>query len=188
MDLEEREVSFEEFLDDSFDTELEQDEIITETEANYYIGRVKRNEDRKAAVKNRAKTILEDYKIRVSLWEEKQVKAIDYDVEKCMEKLERYFAATSANKSSKLSFPEGRLGYYKQRGSVKIDKEIAGEFVKLNKNDSLNSYIKTEYSVDFDTLKKDAQVNYDNLTFSVNGVVIPGVTVTAPSEKFSIRK
>ncbi len=188
MDLEEKEVSFEEFLDDSFDVELEQDEVITETEANYYIGRVKRNEDRKAAVKNRAKTILEDYKIRVSLWEERQLKAVDYDIEKCMEKLEKYFIATSTNKNSKLSFPEGRLGYYKQRGSIKIDKEVAGEFIKLNKDDSLDSYIKTEYSVDFDNLKKDAQVNYDDLTFSVNGVIIPGVTITAPSEKFSIRK
>lgn len=187
MNLEEKEISFEEFLDDSYNSNLESEEIISDTDVNYYIGRVKRNEDKKAAVKNRSKTVLDDYKIRVSLWEEKQLKAIDYDTEKCMEKLEKYFAATSTNKNVKLSFPEGKIGYYKQRGSVKIDKEAAGEFVKLN-DKSLEPYIKTEYSVDFDTLKKDAEVNYDNLTFSVNGIVIPGVTVTAPSEKFSIRK
>lgn len=188
MNLEEKEISFEEFLDDTFGAKLEADEIISETDANYYIGRVKRNKDKKAAIKNRAKSILEDYKTRVALWEENQNKAIDYDIEKCMEKLEKYFSATAPNKSTKLSFPEGKLGYYKQRGSVKFDKDIVEDFV-INEDNVLSTYrIESEPTVDFESLKEEGKVNYDDLTFSVLGIVIPGVTVTAPSEKFSIRK
>ena len=183
------ELDFDEFLAQQFDKESD-NEIISEDAANYYIGRIKKNKTMKELYKNRAKEILKNYESRVNAWMESKINALDSDDAYCLDKLQPYYEKNANNNAVKLRFPEGSIGYYKVATKVDINKDEVIKYLESNfAPEQYSDFMKKEvqYKLESTPFKKAVNINENDLTCSLDGMIIPGVTITPSKTVFNIR-
>lgn len=187
--LEENVSDFDDF-NDFLEHEHDSDSLInTPADANYYIGRVKKNRYMIQLFEDQAKNILKNYKEKVEIWRDKKIEAIENDNARCLLMLKQYFDATAKSTDSKLRFPEGNIGFYKTRQSISIDEQqVLDYFNRLKDEDALfdvNKYIENKPKVNTKQLRNDGVANGE--VFSLNGKVVPGVEVRPASEEFNVK-
>lgn len=195
MEFFEENTDFENFLDEEYSSEKEsvsQEEVIDDIKVNYYIGKIKKNQEMKKMITDRSKAILEEYKDKVNLWKEKKHRALDNNNEFLMDQLKKYYDANAKNNKTKLHFPEGNLGYYKSRTSIAFDDEMIMEYIKMirKKNNDPTAYsdfIKEVQTIDTKELKNQGVIDLETNTLKINDVAFPGVRITPGKEEFNIR-
>lgn len=179
---------FEEFLDEKYEKESANG-IQNEDSANYYIGRIKRNRDFIKMTEDKAKSLKDSFALKVDLWKTKKVNSLKNDIEHCMGLLSEYFERVAKDENVKLRFPEGNLGFYKTRESVKVDEKEVFDFIqKYNLNNGgFERFIMTVPTLDKKTLKEEGHYDPESMSFKIDEIIIPGVTVTPSTKKLNVR-
>lgn len=184
------ETDIQDFLDDLFNQEEAKDYTnLTDAQINYYIRRIKTNKARMDEVSERRKVIQSDYETKLKLWEAKNKETLQNDIDHCLNILQEYYESHEQDRSKKLVFPEGRMGFYNTRQTLSVDKDVAFKDIKQlidQGNTELQKYIVLTESLDAAKLKSAGEVDENN-NFKINGQIIPGVKVTPATTKFSIR-
>lgn len=183
--LEEEVEDFDEFLDQEMEESAAEGIMDIET-ANYYIGRVKKNNAMKAMFEDNAKSLVTSYKDRVTLWKDTKLKALDSDNERILAMLKEYFDKTAKDKSSKLRFVEGSIGFYKTRQKVDIDEKAVMHYLESTYED-MEPYTKTKVELDKTAFKKAGEIDPATGVFKLDNQVVPGVNVTLAGEEFNVR-
>lgn len=185
--LEENVNDFDEFLEEQYDNLT----IVSDADVNYYIGRIKKNKYMAKMFEDQAKNILKDYKEKVENWKNNKIDAINDDNERCLSLLKDYFDRTAKNKSSKLRFPEGSIGFYKTRQSIDIDEEEVIEYLLRIKDEydflNVDKYIENKPKLNTKLIRADGEVDSNNATFKLFKNPLPGVVVHPASEEFNVR-
>jgi len=192
MEFFEENNEFEDFLEDQYAENKNAECVLDEAKVNYYISRIKKNNEMKQAIIDKAKVILEDYQDKVGIWKEKKIRALDNDSSFYLERLQTYYNANAKNNKTKLHFPEGNLGYYKTRSSIKFDEPMIMEYIDMirlrdNNPGAYSEFIKTVPKLDTKKLKEFAEIDPETNLFKIDGVAIPGVRVIPSSEEFNVR-
>ena len=108
-----------------------------------------------------------------------------------MSLLKDYFDRTAKNKSSKLRFPEGSIGFYKTRQSIDIDEEEVIEYLLRIKDEydflDVDKYIENKPKLNTKLIRADGEVDSDNATLKLFKNPLPGVVVHPASEEFNVR-
>ena len=180
---------FQEFLDQKSFEEAEACDVISEDLVNYYISRIKKNKEAQKMYEERAKNIIAEYSDKVKLWRDKHNNSIEEDIAYCLGKLEGYFEVNAKNDESKLRFPEGSIGFYKTRTSVKFDDEALLEFaLDSEQNKSVfRDFLEFKPSINTKSLRNTLDLDPENGIASINGIIIPGVKVSGGNKKFDVR-
>ena len=172
------------FFDAEFDDPSDEDAEIDDATANYYIARIKKDKELKEMYSEKAKAIKEDYVQKLAVWEQKHYNRLDNDIEYCLARLKSYYDARAKDEKTKLSLPEGNIGFYAKPQSISIDKEVVMQFIK--EHPELNKYIQYKPDLDTKSLRKDGIIDEEYL-FKIDGSTLPGVIVKPASKVFNIR-
>ena len=183
-------IDFECLIDDEIKREaLEATAISSNSSANYYIGIIKANREEMKKITTRAKEIVDDYKFRTELWRDKQIEILENQNNYILQMLKSYYDANGDGKS-KLKFPNGNIGNYAIRESIKYDDEKAlVDFIREEKKKSplgFQNILKLEYKLNKDELKSKITFTEDGKAI-LEGVELPFVTHTEKSEAFNVR-
>lgn len=174
------EENFDDFLDEQY--VVKEGQAITADTANYYLGRIKSNNESKEAFEATAKELKAKYAEKVELWLAKQKQTLDNDNTHCLSILEQYFHQTQSNPDKKIKLPNGNIGFYKTRDSIQFSDNIL-EYI--SNNDKLKQYIVPKYSVDTKALRSDSVINEvtdekgnKSVQLKIGDVVLPVDMVT----------
>lgn len=184
---------FQDFLEKRSFEESESSDIISEDLANYYVAKIKKNKKIQDMYEERAKNIITEYSDKVKLWKEKHINSLEEDTKYCLGKLKDYFDSVANDEDAKIRFPEGNLGFYKTRVSVKIDENEVLDFAlnSVDNTDLDKSVFKDllEYkpSVNKTSLRSIISLDAENGVAMINNVIIPGVKVSGGNKKFDVR-
>lgn len=183
-------IDFECLIDDEIKREaLEATAISSESSANYYIGIIKANREEMKKITARAKEIVEDYKFRTELWRDKQIETLENQNNYILQMLKSFYDVNGDGKS-KLKFPNGNIGNYAVRESIKYDDEKAlVDFILEEKKKSplgFQNILKREYKLNKDELKSQIQFTEDGKAM-LEGIELPFITHTEKSEAFNVR-
>lgn len=183
-------INFENLIDDEIKREaLEATSISSVSSANYYIGLIKTNREEMKNITARAKEIIEDYKFRTELWRDKQIEILENQNNYILQMLKSYYEANGDGKN-KLKFPNGNIGNYAVRESIKWDDEKAlVDFIRKEKKKSplgFQNILKLEYKLNKDEIKSKVQFTEDGKAI-LEGVELPFITHTEKSEAFNVR-
>ena len=163
--------------------------ISSDSSANYYIGLVKANREEMKKITVRAKEIVDDYKFRTELWRDRQIETLENQNNYILQMLKSYYDANGDGKS-KLKFPNGNIGNYAVRESIKWDDEKAlVDFIREEKKKSplgFQNVLKLEYKLNKDELKSKIKFTEDGKAIP-EGVELPYITHTEKSEEFNVR-
>jgi len=183
------------FLDDllSFVEEAEVEELDLTTvdegfsiqnmdQANFIAKKVKEVRAEMEEAAETAQAYLESYQEKISNWLEKTQNPLRNQEAYLLRLLEN-FARTKLEGSNKKSLKliEGTLQFRKQQDKYEYEDNVLLTYAENN----LPQFIKTKLSVDKTELKKKATVKNGELY--IDGVLVPGVTVTAQDEKFDVK-
>ena len=183
-------IDFECLIDDEIKREaLEATAISSDSSANYYIGIIKANREEMKKITARAKEIVEDYKFRTELWRDKQIETLENQNNYILQMLKSFYDVNGDGKS-KLKFPNGNIGNYAVRESIKYDDEKAlVDFILEEKKKSplgFQNILKREYKLNKDELKSKIQFTEDGKAM-LEGIELPFITHTEKSEAFNVR-
>lgn len=186
--LEEVVDDFDEFLRDNHDDNF----LVSDADVNYYIGRIKKNKYMAKMFEEQAKDILKDYKEKVEEWKAKKINSLENDNERCLSLLKDYFDRTAKNKSSKLRFPEGSIGFYKTRQSIDIDEEETLEYLLKVKKDyngiyDVDKYVENTPKLNKKQIRADGELTPDGGGLKLFNNPVPGIVVHPASEEFNVR-
>jgi hypothetical protein len=95
------------------------------------------------------------------------------------EEIKKQIAAGKKPKKT-ISLPYGKISLTKQQPEFKKDDAALLEYAKEN------GFVKVKESLDWETIKKQAQVHEGSL-IDENGIVVPGVKVVERGEKFDLK-
>lgn len=183
-----------EFLDAQYELK-EGETIMSDDTANYYVSCVKKNNEQKKSYAELAKTLKASYAEKIDLWLEQKLRTIDNDSDRRMRMLEDYFHMRQPDNTKKVRLPEGNIGFYKGRDSVKFsDDEKLVEY--LADNPGTAGYVVTRQEVDTKALRKDieyVEIETDEGVYvtcaKVGGIVIPEnfTTITRGGTTFNVK-
>ena len=192
MEFLEEQDDIQKYLDEIFDEESSENDVLTEDQVNYYIGRIKRNKARLDMNKQRAKAILDSYKTKVENWVTKNEMVLTQDNEYCLSKLKTYWEANAKDNKTKLRFPEGSLGFYKKRQTMSVDQEEVVKFLEMiidkdkANSEEFKSLLTYVPKLDLKKFKEGGKVDENNI-FKYGDYAFSGVTVTPSEDVFSVR-
>lgn len=190
------------FIDDLFDYIDEQEvkelhidnpmaegfSIRNEEQANYWIRKVKDLREEKEKIAQQAQSSIESYVKKVQKFVDSSYTPLDRQEEFLTRALQSFAEQERQNNPTKKSIRmiEGTLAFRHQQPEFEYDDEAL--LASLKADDKLaENYVKEkiEYKPDKTKLKKDGDIVGDG--FSVNGVLLAGITVTPRPDKFEIK-
>ena len=151
-------------------------------QANYYIRKYKEIELSEAEIRETAKRQIERMQENIKLWEEQEIKKLEYP-KMFFKELLRAYAEEKLSDSNKksLSLPNGKISFRKQQDEYHYDDEM------LKKQLLHTKYSKQEVQVKIDkvSLKKDLSV-VDGKAY-LDGTLVEGIEVATKAPKFEIK-
>ena len=158
------------FIDEMEDNELEQTSsnyfrIENLEQANYYIKKYKELTKEEQTINETAKDYLENYKEKVSSWQEKVLGPIQSKKDYYEYLLKEYASnQLEGSKKKSIKLVEGTLGFRKSSPSLVYDEQ---EMINYLVNEKYNGLYKTSYKIDKKALQsvtkiKDGELYLDN--------------------------
>lgn len=151
-------------------------------QANFIAKKVKEVRAEMEEAAETAQAYLESHQEKISNWLEKTQNPLRNQEAYLLRLLEN-FARTKLEGSNKKSLKliEGTLQFRKQQDKYEYEDNVLLTYAENN----LPQFIKTKLSVDKTELKKKATVK--NGEIYIDGVLVPGITVTSQDEKFDVK-
>lgn len=181
---ESNEIYFEGEVDQNLDPEeaSEKYAISNKNQANWYLRKFKEIELQEAEIHDTASLELERTAANVKMWEENEIKKLQWDKQFFSGLLEKYAAnQLKDSKKKTLSLPDGSVCFRKQQPEYIYDEKVLSEHLQGT------PYLEVvqNFKVDKSTLKKDIAL-FDGKAY-VNGKELPGITINERGAKFEIK-
>lgn len=156
--------------------------ITSKDQANYYVRKFKELEIAEAEIRDTAERQIKRTRENIGLWEEQELKKLQYPKNFFANLLQEYAAEQLADATKKtLSLPNGKIGFKKQKDEYQYDEEL----LKSQLADSKYAKHQVEVKIDKNSLKKDISV-VDGKAY-LEGALIPGIHVIPRAEKFEVK-
>lgn len=154
------------------------------TTANYFVGLIKKNQEKSKQYEDQAKEMKEDFKFKVDNWLRKRQRALEYSNQMLLMKLEGFYQKNQPSNGKPISLPEGNVGFYKVREKYDFDTNEKEIVDKLEKN-GLEKYLSYKPSIKKKDLKEACSFHDGNVY--IGDTMLPEASYTPGTTEFKVR-